>query len=822
MMQSYPVAGCLLVLATLLLLSNAGAAEAPEKEGQAAGPGIPEARQTTPAAPEDVLMGDPRGLAWDFWIPREALDQTVLRTLPPYCAGAYRWPEFPYAATVANDELPIEAESRRATYFESGEVLLEGDVVVSQGNRTLRASRAELNHLTREGQVPGLVQIEEPQVILRGSAASLNLDSKATSIENAEFLLPEPEFRGSAKRLEQDEAGDMRVFGGAFTRCEPTNNNWRVGARRFVIRDGSDFGTARHAVVRVKNVPVFYTPYLSFPINDERKSGWLFPSIGFSDQNGLEFAPPYYFNLAPNYDATLIPRYFQKRGWGIEGEFRHMSGWQRSRLVGSFLGEDKQYDGTYEKDDFEELLEGGLLEGPFVPADRWLYGAYHEGDVGHWSTTVNYTAVSDRDYFRNLNTELDVAARRELERRGEVQYQRGGFDLRLWAQRFQRLDEVTVDPYARVPELNLSYRGFLPGPFEWSIAGSASSFDRNNDELTGANRIVGHRAHVEPRLRLPLSRSWGFFNLTGGYRYTAYDLRDTAPDIDDAPERGIGLGSADAGLFFERDFNFFGNAAVNTLEPRVYYLYQQFDDQDDLPRFDASQLTFRYDQLWRDNRFTGVDRIGDANQLSVGLTSRVLDAATGREYLRASIGQINYFEDRRVTLSGTQSDLDLSARSELAGELVSRFGAWSVGGDVLWDPTQDQVTQGGAFVNRRTDNDHIVHFGYRFQRDNIDQTDVALIWPLSKRFAFISRWNFDLNSERTIEGLAGIEYNDCCWKLRLVGRRYLDTPSAREFADAVSRTGVFVQVVFKGLASLDDSVETLLAESIRGYTAEEF
>ncbi|MEM8766445.1 MAG: LPS-assembly protein LptD [Pseudomonadota bacterium] len=782
----------------------------------------PELR-TVPEMPTDeALMGDPRGLAWDFWMPREALDQSVLRGLPPFCAGAYLWPEFPYAVDVVNEDQVIEAESRRATYWETGEVLLEGDVVVTQGNRTLRAGRAELNHVTQEGLVPGLVQIEEPKLILRGSAATLNLDSNATAIDNAEFLLPEPEFRGSADRLEKDEAGDMRVSGGVFTRCEPTSNNWRIGARSFVIRDGSDFGTARHAVVRVKNVPVFYTPYLSFPVNSERKSGWLFPLLGFSNQNGFEFAPPYYFNLAPNYDATLIPRYFQRRGLGIEGEFRHMSGWQNSRLVGSFLGEDRQYDGTFERDDFDRLLEAGLVEGPFVPADRWLYGAYHQGDLGHWRTTVDYTAVSDRDYFRNLNTQLDVADRLELERRGEITYLRGNLDMRLWAQRFQRLDEVTVDAYQRLPEFNLSYRGGLPGPFEWSVAGSASNFDRRNDELTGVDKIVGYRAHVEPRLRLPLSRSWGFLNLQGGYRYTACDLDDTAPGVEDTPERGIGLGSADAGLFFERDISFFGTAAVSTIEPRVYYLYQQFKDQDELPRFDVSQLTFRYQQLWRDNRFTGVDRIGDANQLSVGLTSRVLDARTGREFLRASIGQINYFEDRRVTVSGTQSALDLSSRSQFAGELVSGFGAWRVGGDVLWDPTVEQVTQGGAFINRRTDNDHILHLGYRFQRNNIDQTDMAVIWPLSKRYGLIGRWNFDLNSERTIEALAGIEYEDCCWKLRLVARRYLDTPSAREFADAVSRTGVFFQVVFKGLASLDDSVETLLADSIQGYAFEEY
>jgi len=776
---------------------------------------------------EQKNEGYARGLAGagtlprDFWVPRQALTPAEQRAALPFCAGAYRWPAFPRVENESADEQPVHAEAREAHYWESGQVILEGDVVVRQGNRTLRAPKVEMNHVTRDGVIPAEVQIEEPTAILRGSSAALNLDTKATVIEDAEFLLIEPEFRGTAGRLERDEAGDMQVSEGRFTRCEPGNNNWQIGSRSFLIRDGSDFGTARHAVVRVKNVPVFYTPYLSFPVNDERKSGWLFPNIGFSSQNGLEFAPPYYLNLAPNYDATLVPRYFQKRGLGAEAEFRHMSEWQQTRFVGSFLGDDTEYDGTYEKDDFEDLEAAGLVEGPFMPADRWLYGMYHEGNEGYWQTTVNYTAVSDRDYFRNLDTDLDVASQRELERRGEVQYLRSGLDVRLWAQRFQRLDEVTTDPYQRLPELDISYRGDLPGALEWSVGASAVSFDRDNDDLGGTQKIVGERAHIEPRLRLPLSRSWGFLTVTGGYRYTAYDLRDTAPDVDDSPDRTIGLGSVDTGLFFERDTIFRGVPAVHTLEPRIYYLYQEYENQDDLPLFDVSQLTFRYDQLWRDNRFSGLDRIGDANQVSVGLTSRLLNATSGREFFRASIGQIRYFEDRRVTRRGIQTPLDQSRGSEFAGKLVSQFGRWSVGGDLVWDPTLDDVTRGGAFLSFRAGNRKIFHMGYRYQRRRVDQTDLATIWPLSKRFAVIGRWNFDLDSERTIEGLAGIEYNDCCWKLRLIARRYLDTPSAREFANAVTRTGVFVQVVFKGLASLDDSAENLLSESIRGYVTEE-
>ncbi|MEJ2090018.1 MAG: LPS assembly protein LptD, partial [Gammaproteobacteria bacterium] len=459
---------------------------------------------------------DQTGLAWDFWKPRSELTAGELRGTPAYCRGTYRWPVFPHPANIPADEFPVEAEARSLEYWDSGPVILQGDVVIKQGNRTLKAPAVNLNHETRMGSVTEQVQIEEPDAILRGAEAEMNLDTKATTITGAEFLLLEGDFRGTARQLERDDDGNMLVSSGSFTRCEPGNNNWRISSRRFYVKDGSAFGTARDAVVRVKNVPVLYTPYITFPINDKRKSGWLFPNIGYSSQSGLEFAPPYYLNLAPNYDATVMPRYFQKRGLGIEAEFRHLSSWQQTTLVGSFLGNDKEYDGVYERDDFQRLEEAGLVEGPFVPADRWLYAMYHKGDFSNWRTTVDYTAVSDRDYFRNLGTDLNVAARRELERRGEIQYLAGGLDVRLWAQRFDRLDEVTVDPYQRLPELALNYAGALPGPFEWSIGASGVSFDRNNDDLTGTNRIVGNRMHVEPRVSLPLARSWGFLTMTGG------------------------------------------------------------------------------------------------------------------------------------------------------------------------------------------------------------------------------------------------------------------------------------------------------------------
>ncbi|MBT8430895.1 MAG: LPS assembly protein LptD, partial [Altererythrobacter sp.] len=376
--------------------------------------------------------------------------------------------------------------------------------------------------------------------------------------------------------------------------------------------------------------------------------------------------------------------------------------------------------------------------------------------------------------------------------------------------------------YQRLPELEVSYRGQLPGPFEYSLGAEWVAFTRDNKDLTGKNAVLGDRLHLEPRLSLPLNWTFGFVNLSGGYRYTQYDLRDAPDRIDENPDRGIALGSAEAGLFFDRDLTLFGAELVQTLEPRIYYLYQEFADQQDLPRFDVSEFSFQYDQLFRDNRFTGLDRIGDANQLAVGVTTRFVDKLTGREKFRASIGQIKHFRDRRVTISGPPDDDDQHGVSALAGELLWRVThRWRIGATLVWDTADGQVDEAGASVQYRSDNRHIFNVGYRNRRTiDVDQTDFSLYWPLARSYAVVARWNYDLVSDRTIEGLAGIEYNDCCWQIRLVARHFLDSPANRAFESIDADRGIFLQIVFKGLAGVGGSLESVMQRGIRGYQPE--
>ena len=742
------------------------------------------------------------------------------------CRGGYQTRTWIYPTQVDDADYPIIGEADSLQHQLDGQARLLGNVTVQQGNRFIIAPQVQLDQTSREATFPQGVRLEQPGLSMQGATASMQLNSKQAALSDAQYVLTDVGIRGRAVELDQSPVGDLTLGQSQFTRCEPGNNGWVLTTDSLLIEKDEVFGTARGAVLRLKSVPVFYTPYLKFPVSDERVSGFLFPNLSYSDEDGVDVSIPYYFNLAPNYDATVIPRYISDRGAAAEMEFRHRSGWQETTFSGALLPEDDLYNGTLDRDDFDDL-GGEAVLGQFDPADRWLGGINHEGRLGRFRTFVDYAAVSDRDYFRDLGSDLAVSSRIELQRKAEIQYNHGGLFARLWAQRFQRLDETVRQEYERLPELELLYSTGL-GPFEMSLGTKWADFDRDTQGTRGIDALTGSRLHVEPRVSLPFSWPFGFFTVGAGYRYTSYELEQDLTGggilIEDLnPDRGIGTANVDGGLFFERDLQWFGTDLIQTLEPRVYYLWQEFDAQSELPRFDASELTFGYSQLFRGNRFSGLDRIGDANQLATGVTTRFLGRATGEEYLRASIGEIRYFRDRRVTLTGNPQADELQSSSAIASEVSARLARhWRVRGTLVWDPHDNKVDEGSVALQYRLDNRRMLNLGFRNRPESdIEQTDLSVYWPISNRFSIMGRWNYDLKSGRTIEGFGGVEYSDCCLQVRLMARRFLDARTAQQIATVDADDGIFLQIVFKGLAGFGTKVESVLERGIRGYRSPE-
>lgn len=686
-----------------------------------------------------------------------------------------------------------------------------GDVVVRQGARQLRSAELIIDEEAGVARSGSAAWLSDEGVEVRGQSAVFGLLEPTARLADAEFVLTKLQLRGHAADLQRNEDA-LRLGDVWLTRCPPNSRSWRLRAAELRVDDGDAFASARHVRVDVGSVPVFYAPYLRFPTGRQRMSGFLFPSLSSSD--GFDFALPYYWNLAPNYDATLTPRWIGRRGAGVAAELRHLGRSQDSVLNVALLPQDDDFDGERSRQDF---LAAGGTSANFAPAHRWLLDVDHQGRWGALRTLLDVEAVSDSDYFIDLGSDVGVGNRALLERRAELRYDRQRLTSRLWLQSFQRL-EPGLAPYRRLPEASLSYGGALWGPVEWSFDGAWSAFRRDASALaTGIDAMTGERLHLEPRVRLPLERAWGRLALSAALRHTRYALRRTPDFVDERPKRQVLLASVDGGLFFERD----AGRWLHTLEPRLRYLYQGFAEQGELPRFDAARPTPSYPQLFRDNRFAGLDRLGDANQLSMGVVSRLLDDASGAERLSAAVGAIAYFDHRRVVLRGVAGDEERQRISALASEVRGTLGRLGLDLNLTWDPNGDDVDAAALGLSYRPDRQRIVNLSFRRRRLNDSrQTDLSWHWPLARRWSLFGRWNYDWNAGQGIDSFAGFGYSSCCVGLKLLWHDAIETPAQRPTPSPRRDRGVLLQIEFRGLAGFGSKVESRLQRGIKGYRAE--
>ena len=744
-----------------------------------------------------------------YWKPRSALSAVQAARLPAWCDGAWTERRYDHPRTSDPSSLPIKARARQARYQPAEGVVLEGDVLVEQGNRRLIGPRALVGDDGAVVRLDAGATLSEPGLAMAAASAELNLPAREERLRDIRFLWFDAPFRGLAAQA-QRQGATMRMQAARLTRCEPGVDTWELTADEVSVTAGETYGNAHGVALKLKGAPIFYAPRLRIPLSDERQSGFLFPNLSISGDDGLDFGQPYYLNLHPQYDATVTPRYIERRGAGLELETRALTRSAKATVGGALLADDAIH---------ARATGGG--------GNRWLANIDHRGRFGAVSTRIDYAATSDMDYFRDLGTDLGVTSRPFLTRYAAARFARRGFAAGISALGFQWL-APRAEPYRRLPEIDLSYVGGALGPLEWSLAGVWTAFDRpepRRGDHFGIAAATGQRLHLEPVIRLPLARSWGFLSIAGGYRYTGYDLDGLAAGADEGldanPRRRIAFGDVDAGLFFERQVSVGGAGLVQTLEPRLYYLRQQFANQDGLPRFDPSEPSFSFQQLFRRNRFAGLDRIGDADQLAMGVTTRFIGAGNGREYLRASLGTIAYFRDRRVALRA--ADDDKHATAPVVGTFASRAGPFHARANLVWDPNDAEADELGFALQYRRDNRRIFNVGHRKRRaHDIDQSDVSLFWPLNRKWSALARWSYDFDIRRTNEVMAGVEYATCCWQARAVYRRFVDARSGFALNESAVEEdeGVLLQFVFRGLAGFGGRLESALARGIKGYREE--
>jgi LPS-assembly protein len=665
-----------------------------------------------------------------------------------------------------------------------GDATLTGNVRIRIGQRLLAADAAEIDATARSVRLTGDVEFLDPMLHVRGRGGDFS--EEGGTFEGAEFEIPDRSVRGSAEGVRVRGQSVIDLEGVRYTACPAGREDWVLGARKISIDQETRIGTGRDVRLEFLGVPILYAPWLTFPVGDQRKTGFLFPSVGNSNKTGAQVAVPWYWNIAPNYDATFTSRFFFSRGLRVDPEFRYLTERSQGTLIAEYMYNDRDFDGSRSIVDLTHVTR-------LRPLQR---------------LRVDAAYASDDSYFEDFGIGFEGTSVTFLEQMAEARQDTDHWSFIGRVQDHQVLDAGLPDeeqPYARLPQVIVAGHWGEPGHgLRAAMWGEAVNFESDVREN-------GARFDVEPSLGWRKEAAGAHVAANAAWRATAYSLRDTAPGEDDSPLRSLPVLNAETGFVLERDSGS-RNQRVQTLEPRLMYLYVPYRDQDDLPVFDSGLPDLNLVQLFRTNRYVGADRVGDANQVNLGVTSRLLDAAGGRQFLSATLGQAFYLEDPRVALPD-EPPRDRSTSDVIAELDLTAFKNWNARLAYQWNPDRSRTEYSDVRVQYRPQSDRVVNASYRFRQDLVEQFDVSAAWPIHGGWRGYGRWIYSLSEEKTLDQFLGLEYGSCCWKLRLVTRRFVSSRSGD------IDTSVALQLELKGLSSVGSDTDSFLRDAIRGYSA---
>ncbi|MDI5935517.1 LPS-assembly protein LptD [Halomonas kalidii] len=793
------------------------------------------------------LLSGPLSAAPPEPLPAESLDWQPWgddRPADALCRGTYVMPGYRLPPP---DGGRVSSESDSAHYGEDGETILGGEVILRRDTSQLEAPRVRVPGSRESAFAEGPLALRDQNLLVRGEAAEVSLTSDAASIDTAHYVVHDHRLRGDAVRLQRLEDGRYRLTEASFTTCDPGSELWRLIGNDVVLDRESGFGTARHARLEMGRVPVFYWPWVRFPIDDRRHTGFLWPALGVSG-DGLDYAQPFYWNIAPNHDATITPRWITDRGLLLGGEYRYLFPTDAGQIEGAFLGSDKGGSSS-DPNDAARRHEG---------EDRWYVDYRHAGRFdARTRYRLRYGAASDGRYFDDFGSDFgergtsNLSRLAQLDRRGDV------WQLDARAQGYQKLDDPLRDrdkPFYRLPSLTANARWSQDTGFYQQWRSNATHFWRDVDE----NRVplresaTGSRLHLSPAIGWRFDRSWGHLEPRVEWLATAYDLDygERQTDRDTSLTREVPVSSLDGGLVFERELELGGRDYRQTLEPRFNYAYVPARDQSEFPDFDTEERAFSWNQLWSPYRFSGADRVGDLNRLSLGVESRLLEDERGRERLSVGVGQSAYFDDRTIDMNGdpdTLPDRELRDeewyratrdRSPLVTRLDWRINdQWRSRWEWLYDDQRERTERASTSLQYRARAGHVVNLGYRWQLQGFDPSlededvlnynreeyDLSFAWKASPRVDMIGRFLYDHTNSRALEQLAGVQWNDCCYGLQLVWREWIDdNETANTIDDDFTDRGIFLRFVFKGLGGVGREADSYFEEAIPGYRSTAF
>lgn len=737
-----------------------------------------------------------------------------------HCAGQPKALESGKADSAARAAASTELKGDQLEGKDGETVRVDGNASAVRADQRLRADRIEYDVASDSAKATGNVRYDDATNAFYATEATADLAKDTTSLTDVRYALKARRGQGRADRVSTEGGNQTALEGVTYTACPGDDPSWQIEASKLDIDHEAGQATARDFKVRVGGVPILYSPYASFPIDDRRKSGFLAPKIG-GGSDGFDFAAPYYWNIAPNYDATLIPRLISDRGFQAGGEFRYLYGGGSGQFDGEWLPDDDLYGD--DRDRYRFRHQGQLLPGVRLDAD------------------INQ--VSDDRYFVDLGDSLNTSSTSVL---GSLAQLSGGGRNWRWsvlADEYELIlpdvdERIQHDPYQRKPRAFVSFDDRARG---WRYGGYAEWVDFRRDDLcllaeSGrfcTPEVQGSRLDLAPYLGYAWEPSWGFLRTRATLRHTVYEL-DRAQPGDESPSRTTPIFSTDAGLLFEHPNAFGRSDWRQTLEPRLYYLNVPERDQSDIPVFDTAALDFSYAQLFRENRYTGADRQIDANQLTVAIGTRILDEATGAERAALNLGQVFYFDEPEVYLPSEDDPfrVDDRQRSAYVLELRSALGqTWTLSGGYRYDPERSRTDFGAVRLQKRFGDEGLLNIGYRYRPDQmsprqaevisgfpyyvsrlgIEQADVSALVPISQNWRAVFRWNYSLRESTTLEAVAGFEYVSCCYSVRLLSRNYLRGIGTER------RNAIFLEFELTGLGSLGRDTGDFLRRAILGY-----
>jgi LPS-assembly protein len=686
----------------------------------------------------------------------------------------------------------VKVEANRTEIIENKVALFSGNVDITSDTAVISANQAQVNENGQDLIAKGDVQYQDAQLSVQSDAVSLRSKEERLEMQNTRYQLTGFVGQGAAQDILLDTDTGIVLKEVSFTTCPEGDEDWMIRASEISLEKGTVWGQAKHTRFYVGDVPVFYLPYFAFPVSNQRQTGLLFPELTSSSTTGVDYQQPFYWNIAPNYDMTITPRLMTLRGLQLNTQFRHLSESSESMAYVEYLPSDNDMAGN---------------------PDRYFYRLEHQGQItDNWVLDIDFNGLSDDNYLVDLGSDYYNRSDTHLYRTVSLNYYSQNLLVGMHVKDFEVLGD-TAESYRALPELKVNYQTSFGQYLDFTLDSELAYFDSTFESAPKATRF-----HIAPTLSLPLRSAWGEFVAETSILQTFYRQENIQDDeLSENVDRTLGQARLFGALYFEKDSAWFNPEMSMTLEPKVQYLYTSYQDQTDIGLYDSTPLLTDVEGLFRGQEFTGLDRISDNNQVTLGLTTRMLDK-NNREQFVLSVGQIFYLEDNKVVAATKNQD-----RSALAAEVDWRLNKnWYLHSDVQVTTDTDKVDLSSAGIEYRKDAARFIQLSHRYVRDlsdeTIDQIGISASWPISENWQWVGRTYRDLQDNRSIETYTGLQYESCCWAVRVVAYRNLNNrySSTGEQSTNDFDSGVSMQFIFKGIGS-SGTQRSMLQDGLFGY-----